>query len=422
MSFSEQMLQDLDEQDLTAAQRDFAQALVQDDDETLFSLAEELQALGFDQEAAQIARQLIKKYPDADEARLILAEVAIDDDQTDQALTWLNQISPDSPVYPQSLVTAADLYQTLNLLEVSEQKLLTAKRLLPDEPALDFGLGELSASMGRYQEATSYYQQLLAAGHDYWAQVSIKQRLAEALSGSGEYEQALAILEELTKNLATDDQLFQLGVLYHNLHQEEQAVATLTRLQQQNADYSALYEPLVASEQALDQLEAALQTAQVGLGYDEFNLNLYRLGAEAALALGKTTVAQQLLEQGLRVDPDAQALRLLLATVKGQQGDDQAVVELLEPIATAEQADPQVNWQLAVAYDHLDQVPAAKDAFFAAYPNLKTNPDFMRQFIALLQAEAQIPALRQALKQYLSLVPDDADYTALLLELENDDH
>lgn len=420
MSYSEQMLQDLDDQDLTAAQRDFDLALVEDDDATLFSLAEELQALGFDQEAAQIARQLLAHDPGADEAKLILAEVAIDDDQTDQALDWLNQIKPDSPVYPESLVTAADLYQTMNLLEVSEQKLLAAQRLLPDEPALDFGLAELYANMGRYQEAAHYDQRLLAAGHDYWAQVSIKQRLAEALSGSGEYEAAVALLEELTKNLATDEQLFQLGVLYHNLHQEEQAIKVLTRLQQQNADYSALYEPLVASQRALGHEAEALQTAQVGLGYDAFNLNLARLGAEAAIQLQQPQTAQELLEAGLRVDPDAQPLRLLLATIMAQKGDDQAVIELLAPIATADQADPQVNWQLAVAYDRLDQVPEAKAAFFAAYPNLKTNPDFMRQFIAFLQAEAQTSELILALKQYLTLAPDDPDYSELLFDLEHD--
>src|SRR5699024_8891807 len=178
-----------------------------------------------------------------------------------------------------SLLTAADLYQSLNLPEVSEQKLLTAKALLPDEPVVDFALGELYLSLGRYQEALPYYQSLTEAGVDYFAQVSIQQRLAQCLSGLGQYEEAIAIDEKLTENLATDDQLFELGVLYQQVNDDEKAIKILTRLQQQNADYSSLYRPLVQSQSTLGRYDQALQTAEVGLGYDEFNLDLYRLGA-----------------------------------------------------------------------------------------------------------------------------------------------
>lgn len=420
MSYSEKMLAALDEQNLQKADQLFKQALANDDPETLFNLAEELQALGFSAQSGQIAQQLLRQDPDADEARLMLAELAINDDQTDQALNWLSQIKPESPVYPQSLLTAADLYQTLNLLEVSEQKLLQAKVLLPDEPVVDFALGELYLTMGRYQEALAAYQRLADQKIDYLAQVSINQRRAEALAGLGEYEEAVELLTPLTESLATDDQLFQLGVLQHNLHRESAAIKTLTRLQQQNSDYSGLYEPLVASELANEQPEQALQSAQVGLGYDEFNLNLYRLGAEAALKTGATKKASDLLEKGLAIDNDAESLRALLGTIVLREGHYQRVVDLLAPLATADQADPQVAWELAVAYDHLDQVEAANSAYFQAYAELKDNPDFMRQFINFLQEEGQTAPLKLALQQYLRLVPDDPEYTQLLLDLESD--
>ena len=379
MSYSEEMLDALNDQDLEEAKKKFASALRHDDDDTLFSLAEELQALGFNQQTRRIAEKLLAKYPDADDVRLILAELDIGDDKTDEALLLLDQISGNSAVYPQSLLTAADLYQSINLPEVSERKLLEAKVLLPDEPVVDFALGELYLNQGRYQDALSYYQSLLDQKVDFMAQVSIQQRLAETLSGLGEYEEAIAIDEKLTENLATDEQLFELGVLYQQVHDDDKAIQVLTRLQQQNSDYSALYRPLVQSQSDLGRYQQALQAAQVGLGYDEYNLDLYRLGAQAALKVGAKHEAEELLKKGLSLDPEAQSLRLMLAQHYLETGHDQDSVDLLAPLADEDEADPQVNWQLAQAYDHLDDPELAKQNYFAAYPNLKDNSQFMKQ-------------------------------------------
>lgn len=422
MTYSEEMLQALEDQDLDEAKKKFASALRHDDDDTLFSLAEELQALGFNNQARRISEKLLTKYPDADDVQLILAELDISDDKTDEALLRLDKISQDSEVYPQSLLTAADLYQSLNLPEVSEQKLLEAKTLLPDEPVVDFALGELYLSLGRYQEAIGYYQSLSDAGVDYLAQVSIQQRLAQCLSGLGQYEEAIAIDEKLTENLATDEQLFELGVLYQQVHDDEKAIKILTRLQQQNPDYSALYRPLVQSQSDLGRYDQALQTAQVGLGYDEFNLDLYRLGAEAAAKVGAKHEVEHLLQKGLEIDPEAQSLRIMLGEYYLRAGRDQESVDLLAPIADQEdESDPQVNWELAQAYDQLDEVEQARENYFIAYPNLKDNPQFMKQFVIFLQGQSMNAELKMALQQYLKLAPDDDEFQEMLLDLENNE-
>ena len=57
---------------------------------------------------------------------------------TDAALNYLSRIQPGDPAYVQSLVSAADVYRTLGLYEVSEQNSLEAKRLAPDEPVVTF--------------------------------------------------------------------------------------------------------------------------------------------------------------------------------------------------------------------------------------------------------------------------------------------
>ncbi len=107
--------------------KSFQQALDNDSDDLLYSLAEELYSLGFSNYSNTIYEKLFKKYPDDDGLKINLAELAIDDDKDDKALNYLSQVSSDSDEYVRSLMVAADLYQTQGMFEISEQKLLEAQ-------------------------------------------------------------------------------------------------------------------------------------------------------------------------------------------------------------------------------------------------------------------------------------------------------
>ena len=121
MSYSEKMLAALSNGQIDTAKKHFAWALRKDDDQTLYSLAEELYGLGFLKQAERTYKKLLAKYPDEDDLRTSLADIAIDEDDTDLALDYLQQVKPDSPAYVQALLVEADLYQTQELFEVSEQ-------------------------------------------------------------------------------------------------------------------------------------------------------------------------------------------------------------------------------------------------------------------------------------------------------------
>lgn len=104
MTYSEQMLDHIEEGTMDQAQKDFAWALRKDDDDTLYSLAEELYALGLTNQAQQTYLKLLDRYPQEDELRTALAEIAIDNGDNDEALSYLSQIQPSSPAYLQSLL------------------------------------------------------------------------------------------------------------------------------------------------------------------------------------------------------------------------------------------------------------------------------------------------------------------------------
>ncbi|MDZ7835820.1 MAG: tetratricopeptide repeat protein [Alkalibacterium sp.] len=119
-----------------------------------------------------------------------------------------------SPYYAQALLVSADYYQTLDLPEVSKQKLLEAKELLPDEPVIDFALGELLFASGNYKEAITYYENLITGHHLEFAGTSIHGRLGNAYGAIGDLDNAIDYLEEAVEMQETSDHLFQLGYVY----------------------------------------------------------------------------------------------------------------------------------------------------------------------------------------------------------------
>lgn len=150
------MLDHIEEGTMDQAQKDFAWALRKDDDDTLYSLAEELYALGLTNQAQRTYLKLLDRYPQEDELRTALAEIAIDNGDNDEALSYLSQIQPSSPAYLQSLLVQADLYQTEEQFEITEAKLNEAYRMAPDEPAVLFALAEYYYLIGKFQEAIPF--------------------------------------------------------------------------------------------------------------------------------------------------------------------------------------------------------------------------------------------------------------------------
>lgn len=145
-SYSEKMLSALRNENLTEANRMLEEALRKDEPEILASLAEELQSLGFLEEAKRILEKLLKDFPEEDIFYLSLAEIAIENDDIDGAFEYLERIQPESENYLESLLVIADLYQVLGIPEVSEAKLLQAKTIAPEEPLITFALAELHFS------------------------------------------------------------------------------------------------------------------------------------------------------------------------------------------------------------------------------------------------------------------------------------
>lgn len=413
MSYAQTALDQLEKGQLDEFKKQYALALRHDDDETLFSLAEELYSLGFLNQARRINEKLLKKYPDEDELRTNLADIAIDEDKNDEALDYLNQVRPDSPAYVQALMVAADLYQTQGLFEVSEQKLLTAKKLAPDETVITFALAELYFTMREFRKAIPLYLDLITAGTTNLSQVNLVERLGVAYANAGRFEQAIGYLRQIHSGDMTADVKFETAFTYLQLKDRSAAIHLFEELKDSDPHYTSLYPYLGQALEADNRLQEALTTLQEGLGVDQYNEKLWLQAAHVATKLSNEQLAEKYLKKGHDLDADdlSAVIQLSNLYVKQERWDEN--VALVQPYLKDEGADPQLYWNLAVTAQHQENYAQARQYYDAAAPFFMDQPDFLKPAIYFYREEGAREQAKKLLQAYVKLVPDDAEMALL---------
>lgn len=379
MSYSETMLDELSSGQLDAAKKAFALALRNDDDDTLYSLAEELYGLGFLNQARRTYLKLLEKYPDEDQLKTALADIAIDEGESDEALSYLEQIDENSSAYLESLLVAADLYQTQELFEVSERKLLNAFEIAPDEPVVLFALAEFYYMMGQYEQAIPYYFNLIKAGETTFAQVDLAGRIGTAEAQRGHFEQAIGYLQQVKPEFKSSNIKFQTGFTQLQLKQTDAAIETLEQLREADSQYASLYQPLSQAYVQNSNYEQALQTLQEGMAVDEYNENLYQTAADVASHLDETDLVGEYLLNAHQINPDNLAIILKYSNWLLKQKQYTNNIELLKPIIDQDEIDPQMYWNLAISYRNTEKMDLAGKFFEAAQPYFMDQPDFLKE-------------------------------------------
>lgn len=421
MSYSEQALQKIENGDIEAGNRLYAWALRKDDDDTLNSFAEELYSLGFDKKAKRIYENLLKKYSDEDSLHVNLADIEIGQGNTDEALQNLAVVKPDSDAYLQSLLVSADLYQTEELYEVSEQKLLEAERIAPDEQVVLFALAEFYNMMQNYKKAASYYLTLIKQGILKLSSVDLVARLATAYAGMGKFETSMAYFEQIKPGNKTPDILFQQGFVYLQLKNYSSAIDLLTQLRESNPDYVSLYTILATAQEKNGDVQAAYKTVQEGISFDEFNEDLFSQAAELANQLQNYKAVEKYLKTALRVNPEQMRTVVQLSNLYIQKQRYQENYDLLQPYIQENDLDPQIYWNIAVSNEHLEKFLEAKQAYENAFPFFTNNTDFLHAAVYFFRQVGDREWILNSLKAYLKLAPDDSEFSLMLEDYETND-
>lgn len=387
-------------------------------DEEKFTIADIYLQWGFLQEASQLLKQLLKRYPDESDIKIMLADIYIELEDDKAAINLLGQINKDDPTYIQALLQLADLYQAEGLFEVTERKLLEAKELSPDEPVIDFALGEFLFSIGEYKRSTIFYETLLRYSTEF-AGVSLHARLAEAYAASGEYEKALQYFQKLeTQN---PDTLFKYGVTAFYADRKDIAINVWKKVIDIDPYYHTVYYELAKAYQDEELIEEAYETCKKGLEMDEYNKELLYISGVIAHQLNKNDESIKYIERAIKLDPDYKEAILFMVEVFKSSDEFEDIIELIERIKNLGASDPLYDWELARAYRELGNASSDEKAlrhYTEAYNMLKVDLEFLKEFGYFLTETGKVTKAISIFESYLELEPSDTEVEEFVVRLK----
>ena len=399
MNNSQQMLEALEQQDLTRADSFFQKALEEDSDEVLLELAAYLEGIGFYPQAGQIYEKLAPKFP---EVYINLAAISGEDGLIEEAFDYLENIGPESEWYVSALALKADLYQMEGLTDVAREKLLEARNY-SDDPLLIFGLAELDSELGNDLEAIKGYAQLDNRAIYVQTGISTYQRIGLAYARLGKFESAIEFLEKALEQEYDDQTAYELASLYFDQEDYQKAALYFKQLDTISPDFEG-YE--YGYSQALHkehQTEEALRIAQQGLAKNPFETRLLLLASQLSYELHQPEQAEAYLLKAQENADDQEEILLRLATIYQEQ-------ERYEDILALEAHEPEnllTKWMIARSYQETEELDAAYELYKELATELKDNPEFLEQYIYLLRELGKLEEATEYIQAYLDLVPDD---------------
>lgn len=405
MNNSQQMLQALEEQDLTKAEHYFAKALENDPSDLLYELATYLEGIGFYPQAKEIYLKIVEDFP---EVNLNLAAIASEDGQIEEAFAYLEEIQADSDWYVSALALKADLYQLEGLTDVAREKLLEALTYSED-PLLILGLAELDSELENYQEAIQGYAQLDNRTIYEQTGISTYQRIGFAYAQLGKFETATEFLEKALELEYDDLTAFELASLYFDREEYQKAVLYFKQLDTISPDFEG-YE--YGYSQALHkehQVQEALRIAKQGLEKNPFETRLLLAASQFSYELHDVSGAENYLLTAKADAEDTEEIILRLATIYLEQ-------ERYEDILDLQSEEPEnllTKWMIARSYQEMDDLDSAYEHYQELVGDLKDNPEFLEHYIYLLRELGYFEEAKVNAQAYLKLVPDDVQMQEL---------
>ena len=410
MNNSQQMLQAMEEQDLTKAEHYFVKALENDSSDLLYELATYLEGIGFYPQAKEIYLKIVEDFP---EVHLNLAAIASEDGQIEEAFAYLEEIQTDSDWYVSSLALKADLYQLEGLTDVAREKLLEALTYSED-PLLILGLAELDSELENYQEAIQGYAQLDNRTIYEQTGISTYQRIGFAYAQLGKFETATEFLEKALELEYDDLTAFELASLYFDQEEYQKAVLYFKQLDTISPDFEG-YE--YGYSQALHkehQVQEALRIAKQGLEKNPFETRLLLAASQFSYELHDASGAENYLLTAKEDAEDTEEILLRLATIYLEQ-------ERYEDILDLQSEEPEnllTKWMIARSYQEMDDLDTAYEHYQELAGDLKDNPEFLEHYIYLLRELGYFEEAKVNAQAYLKLVPDDVQMQELYERLQ----
>ncbi|MGF1981985.1 tetratricopeptide repeat protein [Lactococcus taiwanensis] len=413
MSYSEDTIDFLHQGDLIGMKNSLAKALKNDNEEMLADLAEYLQMMGFIDESQTVYDKIMAEHPESTDYLINLSEIAEDNGNLEEALGYLYQIPEDDENYVAALVKIADLYQLDGDFETAISKLEEAREL-SDSPLITFALAESYYEQGVYTKAIAEYAKLSERKILHDTKVSIYQRIGDSYAQLGNFENAISFLEKSLEFDKKAETLFEIALLYSEIHNETRAIASFKRLEKMDVDFLNYELAYAQTVEANQEFEAALEIAKQGLRKNPNAVSLLHFASKISYKLKDTQAAERYLMDALNLPELHDETVFLLANMYFNEEDYEAIVNL-QPLL--EEGHLLAKWIFAEAHKALENDSEAEALYEELMESsLTENPEFLSDYIDFLREIGRLDKAKDLIQQYLVLVPDDEAMRALLLE------
>lgn len=399
------MVASLQKQDLAHANKYFERALTNDTEEELLELADYLESIGFFPQAKRIYETLAPHYP---EAYISLAQIASEDGQVEEAFAYLEEITSDNDWYVTALLVKADLYQMEGLPDVAREKLAEAKQL-SDEPLVTFGLAEIDFELGHFNQAIKEYAILDNRLIYEQTGVSTYQRIGVSYASLGKFEVAIEFLEKALEIEYDDAVAFELATILYDQKEYQKANLYFKQIDTISPEFEGYEYGYALSLHAEHQTEEALRLTQQGLSKNPFDTRLLLLASQLSYELHDEQKAEDYLLKAKDNAEDLEEIVLRLSNLYLEQ-------ERFDEVLKFEEQDIDnvlTKWNIARAYQALEQTTAALERYRLLLSDLKENPEFLEQYIYLLREMGDFEEAKHQAEHYLHLVPDDVEMQEL---------
>lgn len=383
-----------------------------------YTIAECYVNWGLLSEAKELVDELLLLYPDEGQLYILAAEIFIDLENEEEAIDLLHEVKDDDPSYIQSLVLLADLYQLQGLDEVAEKKLLDAKKRAPNEILIDFGLGEFYLSKGEYKKSIPYYRSVLHQ-EEKIGDRNVHLCLAEALSMSGEFEEAFELYDKGLKDKADLHSLFGFGFAAYQIERYEIAISKWQEVKDIDPEYAGVYIHLAKAYEQEGAVDEALQIAREGIKVDEFNKELFLYAGKLALKISKRAEAESLLRGAITLDPGYIEAVLTLTKLFIHEERFEDVVDCITYSNEFGEYDPHFDWDLGTAKKELELYKDALNHYQNAYNAFKDNVNFLEEYAQFLLEEGMRQDAAKMFKRILTLDPTRTNIEEELIRLED---
>ncbi|MBY6179024.1 lipopolysaccharide assembly protein LapB [Staphylococcus haemolyticus] len=377
-------------------------ALASNNDDALFILGETLYNFGLTPQGLEVFRTLYHKYPDESELLIYFIEGLMSENQTDEALEYLSQVT----ISTEKLMLEADLYQQINMTEVAIDKLIEARELEPNDPIIHFALAEMLYFDGQYLRATREYEVVLDTGEYEVNGINLFARMADCALQSGNYSDAINLYDEINEDEMTSEDFFKKAIAYEKNDITHEAIKITKNLLSKDPDFIQGYFYLQSLYENEKNFPDAIETGKEGLRLNQFYKELMVSTGSLEIEHGDANEGVELLKQALEVDNAYHEPLLILSDLFRNEEDYEAIIALLSYV-DEDDLDPVFMWHLAHAFSQEERDKEAQHFFELAYPTMKTQSAFLSDYYYYLIEIGYKEKAQTILQQLIKMDPSN---------------